>query len=256
MQNYINPIDLLNLNAESISDVDSLTIRKAKKALLAEIELGDTDTIFHNSIELTKSDCIRAIDDLDNKDKKDFHLFIYQNKDLNNFLSNGDLAFFHNYKVESIYKLADFIDFISPYFAQQYEKALSKNYKRNQLNNVKQLLSVKPIVSEAYIEECYKSTYAVVKEIEKEIIQLTKEIENKKSNHIENDFEDLPDLIIKKVNVELLNLLPAYFQSLRNQFAQSIRNLARDLNNDPYSEYKPAYRLIEIANNISTDEMA
>jgi hypothetical protein len=148
-----------------------LTLRKAKKELLAEIELGDTDTIFHNSIELTKSDYIRAIDDLDNKDKKDFHLFIYQNKDLNNFLSNGDLAFFHNYKVESIYKLADFIDFISLYFAQQYEKALSKNYKRNQIKNVKQLLSVKPIVSETYIEECYKSTYAAVKEIEKEIIQ-------------------------------------------------------------------------------------
>ena len=253
MQNYINPIELLNLDADLPSGFDGLTIRKAKKTLLAEIELSDTDTTIHNGIELTKSDCIRAIDDLDNKDKKDFHLFIFQIKDLNNFLSNGDLAFFHNYKVESIYKLAEFIDFISPYFAQQYEKLLSKNYKRNQLNNVRQLLSVKPIVSEAYIEECYKSTYAVVKEIEKEIIQQTKEIENKKSSHIENDFEDLPDLLNKKVNVELLNLLPAYFQSLRNQFAQSIRNLARDLNNDPYSEYKPAFRLIEIANNISTD---
>ena len=253
MHNYINPIELLNLDADLPSGFDGLAIRKAKKILLAEIELSDTDTIIHNRIELTKSDCIRVIDDLDNKEKKDFHLFIFQKKDLNNFLSNGDLAFFHNYKVESIYKITEFIDFISPYFAQQYEKALSNNYKCNQLNNVRQLLSIKPIVSELYIEECYKSTYKVVKEIEKEIIQLTKEIENKKSSHIENDFEDLPDLLNKKVNVELLNLLPAYFQSLRNQFAQSIRNLARDLNNDPYSEYEPAFRIIQIANKISTD---
>jgi tetratricopeptide (TPR) repeat protein len=253
MQNYINPIELLNLNKDLTSGFDGLTIRKAKKVLLAEIELSDTETTIHNGIELTKSDCLRAIDELDNKDKKDFHLFIFQNRDLNNFLSNGDLSFFNNYKVESIYKLPEFIDFVSPYFAQQYEKALSKNYKFNKLNNVRKLISVKPIVNEAYIEECFKSTYAVVKEIEKEIIELTKEIENKNSKYIENNFEDFPDLINEKINIDSLNLLPAFFQSLRNQLAQTIRNLARDLNNDPYNEYETAFRIIEIANNIITD---
>lgn len=253
MHNYINPIELLNLKKDLTSDFDGLTIRKAKKVLLAEIELSDTDTTNHNGVELTKSDCLRAIDDLDDKDKRDFHLFIFQNKDLNNFLSKGDLSFFNNYKTESIYKITEFIDFVSPYFAQQYEKALSKNFKNNQLNNVRKLLSVKPIVNEAYFDECFKSTYAVIKEIEKEIIQVTKEIENKNSKHIENDFEDLPGLLNEKINVDLLNLLPAFFQSLRNQFAQTIRNLARDLNNDPHREYKIAFRIIEIANNISTD---
>jgi len=251
--NYINPIDLLNLNAESISDVDSLTIRKAKKALLAEIELGDTDSIFHNNIELTKSDCIGAIDDLDNKDKKDFHLFIYQNKNLNNFLTNGDLAFFHNYKVESIYKLPDFIVFISPYFSVQYAKALSRNFKTNKLSNVKALLSIKPIVSENYIEDCYKSTYVALKDIENEIIKITKDIEFKTSEYIDNDFENLLVVLKKKINVDLINLLPAFFQSLRNQFAQSVRNLARDINNDPYNVYKSAFEIIEIANSIQTD---
>ena len=203
--------------------------RRAKKNILAEIELSGSFSITIKGQELNKSDCLKIIDELDNKDKKDFHLFIFQNKALNNFLSKGDLSFFQNYKVESIYNLGDSIDFISPYFAQQYEKALSKNFKKQQLSNVKHLLSVKPIVNKSHIDECYKSTYSVVKEIENEIIQTTKEIEDNKSPHINNEFQDLPEVIRTKVNIELLNLLPSYFQSLRNQLAQSIRFLARDI---------------------------
>jgi tetratricopeptide (TPR) repeat protein len=253
MQNYINPIELLNLDTNISSGIDSPTIRRAKKNLLAEIELSDTDTVIHNGIELTKSDCLKAIDDLDNKDKKDFHLFIYQNNDLNNFLTIGDITFFKTYKTESIYKLTEFIDFISPYFSNQYAKKLSKNFKTKNFNNVKYLLSIKPIVSEVHFEYCYKSTYSILKEIENEIIKITKDIEFKKSEHIENVFGTLPTIINRKVNVDLINLLPSYFQSLRNQFAQSIRNLARDINNDPYHKYKPAFEIIEIANAIQTD---
>jgi tetratricopeptide (TPR) repeat protein len=253
MQNYINPIELLNLDTDIPSGVDGLTIRKAKKTLLAEIELSDTDTIIHNGIELTKSDCLRAIDDLDHKDKRDFHLFIFENSDLNHFLTSGDLNFFRTFKTESIYKLPDFIDFISPYFSVQYAKAISRNFKTNNFNNVKSLLSVKPLVNESYIEDCYKSTYATLKEIENEIIKITKDIEFKKSEHIKNDFSELPKLIKQIVNIDLINLLPSYFQSLRNQFAETNKILAVTLNNAPYSKYRPAFELIEIANAIQTD---
>ena len=256
MQNYINPIELLNLDTDIPSGVDGLTIRKAKKTLLAEIELSDTDTVIHNGIELTKSDCLRAIDDLDHKDKRDFHLFIYENSDLNHFLTSGDLNFFRTFKTESIYKLQDFIDFISPYFSVQYAKALSRNFKTNNFNNVKSLLSVKPIVSDSYTEDCYKSTYAILKEIENEIIKITKDIEFKKSEHIKDDFNELPKLIKQKVNVDLINLLPSYFQSLRNQFAETNKILAVTLNNAPYNKYRPAFELIEIANAIQTDGLA
>jgi tetratricopeptide (TPR) repeat protein len=256
MLNYINPIELLNLYTNLSSGLDGQTILKAKKTLLAEIELSDNDTIFYNRIELTKSDCLRVIDDLDHKDKRDFHLFIYENSDLNHFLTSGNLNFFRTFKTESIYKLQDFIDFISPYFSVQYAKALSRNFKTNNFNNVKSLLSVKPIVNDSYIEDCYKSTYATLKEIENEIIKITKDIEFKKSEHIKDDFSELPKLIKQKVNIDLINLLPSYFQSLRNQFAETNKILAVTLNNAPYSKYRPAFELIEIANAIQTDGLA
>ena len=53
MQIYINPIELLNLDTNSPNGLDGSSIRKAKKSLLAEIELSDTDNIIYNSIELT-----------------------------------------------------------------------------------------------------------------------------------------------------------------------------------------------------------
>lgn len=251
--NYINPFDLLNIQSENLSDIDSSTIRRAKKKLLADIELSDNDTIDHNGIELTKSDCIRAVDDLDHKDKNEFHYFIFKNPDLNSFLSSGDLRFFKTYKSESIYKLSEFLDFISPFFTFQYDKQLSLNYKKRDIDKVKLLLSIKPITNEASKELCFKGTYTTIKEIENEIITINKNITDKKSKFIDDNFNGLADLISKNVDVELLNILPIYFQSLRNSLAQTIRNLARDINNDPYNNYKPAYEIIDIANNVSTD---
>ena len=145
---YINPFELLNLKTDDLSAIDTKLINKAKRQLLTEIELSDTNTIKHNGIELTKSDCIRAIDDLDNKDKREFHFFIFQNKYLKEFLSECKIGFFENYKAESIYKLPEFLNFISPFFTKQYDKLLALNFKSGHTENVFKILSVKQITNE------------------------------------------------------------------------------------------------------------
>lgn len=252
---YINPYDLLEINTDNLADVDSATINKAKRKLLAEIELSDSNTIIHGGIELNRGDCLKAIDDLDNRDKKEFHFFIYQHKHLKRFLTKGKISFFENYQAESIYKLPEFLDFISQYFAEQYDKILLENYKQWNSEVVKIILSVKPITNEAHYERCYKSTYSFVKETDNEINEITKDIKNNKSPFIAKKFKGIDTAIIEKVNVPILNLLPSYFQVLRNQLASSIRTLAIDINNDPYSLYEPAFKVIDIANNISTDAL-
>ena len=211
---YINPFNLLDLNIDNLSAIDSSIIKRAKKTLLAEIELNGTDTITHNGIEITRSDFLRAIDELDDNDKKEFHFFIYENIDLNRFLTSCDLNFFKSFKIESIYKMPAFIDFISPYFTYQYEKLLSRNFKDGNLANVKLLLSIKPIVNETHFENCYKSTYSVIKETENEIIQITTDVNNKRSHFIENNFIGLPELIGAKVNAiaHLLSVIIEIFK--------------------------------------------
>jgi len=250
---YINPYELLGINSTNLSDIDSKTVLKEKRKLLQEIELSDTDSVIHNGIELTKADCLTAVDDLDDRNKREFHFFIFQNRPLNDFLSKGSLLFFEKYQVESIYKLPEFLDFVSPYFAPQYDKILTANFKNRNIKDVSKILSVKPITNGLLFESCYKGTYSTIKNIDTEIKGITKDVELKQSAFINNNFIGLDSLIKEKIHVDVINLLPAYFQSLRNQLAQSIRNLARDINNEPYNLYEPAYRIIEIANSISTD---
>lgn len=253
---YINPYELLGINSPSLSDIDSKTILKEKKKLLQEIELSDSESIEHNGIELTKADCLKAVDDLDNKNKREFHFFIFQNKPLNDFLSTGSLIFFENYQIESIYKLPEFLDFVSPYFAAQYDKVLTDNFRKQNIKAVSKILSLKPITNELLFDACYRGTYSIIKGLDIEITDIRKKIELKESPFIEKQFFGLASLIKEKVSTDLINLLPSYFQGLRNQLAHSIRDLARDINNDPYSLYEPAYKIIEIANEFSTDGLA
>lgn len=251
---YVNPFDLLQITVQHLSDVDAATISRARRKLLAELELSDTNTILHAGVDLNRGDCLRAIDDLDYRDKREFHFFIYQHNHLKRFLTKGRLSFFENYQAESIYKLPEFLDFISHFFAEKYDNVLLENYKRSNRDAVANILSVKPITNKAYYEKCYKSTYAFVKDLDNWIKEIVKDIANNESLFISKKFAGLDELIIEKVNVFLLNLLPSYFQILRNQIALSIRNLATDINND-HSLYEPAFKLIDIANNISTDAL-
>lgn len=253
MLRYVNPIALLNLSPNEIIGDDTLLIRKAKRVLLAEIELSDVKTIFHDGVELNVSDCLRVIDELDFKDKKDFHLFIFENKELHNFLSYGDLSFFRVFREESLYKQKQFLDFISPYFAFQYAGALSKNFREKNTTIIRSILSVRPIVSESFIDTCYRPTYNLLKELNDEVIKITQSIKFDEQGYDGNDYSDLVRSITELINVELVNLLPSYFQSLRNQCAQLLRDLARDLNNEPYRKYKPAFEICEMAYAISTD---
>ena len=250
---YINPFELLNITTTNPSNMDAVTVKKAKRILFAEIDLSDTNTIQYKGIELSKSDCIRISDELDNKDKCEFHLFILQDKYLNEFLCKGSLLFFDNFRFEYIYKQPEFLDFISAYFSEKYDNLLSESYKKKNLKDVSRILSIKPITNEEHFEKCYISTYAFIRSVDDDINKIVKDIENKNSHFIEKNFVGLPELIADKIDVPLINILPSYFQSLRNQLAQTIRNLSTNINNEPYSLYKPAFQIIEISNSILSD---
>ena len=252
---YINPFELLNILSNNLIEVSNIDINKAKRKLIAEIELSDSNTYSYSGIELNKGDCLKAIDDLDNLSKKEFHFFIFQHKFLNQFLTIGKPGFFYNYLAESIYKDPKFIDFISVYFSDQYNKVLSENFKKSNFASVSKILNIPPLTNVVDFENCYHLTYTYVREIDQEINEIINAIKADKSLLVENGFNDLEVLLSGKINTQLLNLLPSYFQILRNQLAFSIRNLAVLINNDPYELFDPAFKVITIANNLSTDAL-
>ena len=261
---YINPYELLNIPATNLSDIDSVTIRQAKTALFRQIDLSINDNSSRGYIEyrgtyLTKEDCKKVIDDLDDKNKKEFHSFIYQNKSLNDFLTNGSLTFFDNYTIESIYKYSAFIDFISPFFSEQYNKKASEYFEKWHTINATKILSISPLVNAAYIDKCYSKVRLFLRGIIENIIELKKEIEDDNELINSDSFKVIYTLITKSINTQLINLLPhVQFQSIRNTLGGSIQQLAVTVHNIEYDKsdtditknLSHCFHLVEVAKEI------
>ena len=129
---YINPIEILKLSyVEDVSQIDGDMIKKAKRKLFADIDLSDNGLYNYYGLQLSKGDCERAINELSNNDLKEFYLYLTSNKKLNEFLVNGNENLFDNFKQDSIFKLGDFVNFISPYYAPKFDKSLSTAFQNS-----------------------------------------------------------------------------------------------------------------------------
>ena len=102
---YINPIEILELANQNPNEIDSTLIKKAKRRLFADIELSDSGLYDYHGQQLTKSDCERAIDELEDPNNKEFYAHLSNNVALNRFLATGDQAYLKKLRQESIYQL-------------------------------------------------------------------------------------------------------------------------------------------------------
>lgn len=130
---YVNPIEILELNDTEVQDIDSSLVKKAKRRLFADIDLSDNGHYDYHGQDLTKSDCERAIGELEDKEKIEFYSHLASNFELNSFLANGRSELLNNLKQESIYKLPAFVNFISPFFASKIDLVLLKSFQNKDL---------------------------------------------------------------------------------------------------------------------------
>jgi hypothetical protein len=228
---FINPIELLSLQDTAVNEIDSGVIRKAKRRVQADIELSDDGHIAYNGSNITKSDAERAINELDDQEKIEFYHFIANNRTLNGFLSRGDEKFFSQFRQESIYKLPSFVNFISPYFTEKYDRALFRAFQNDDEPTFKRIISVPPLVSATDKDKAFKSVSNLIRERIKEVDQTIRDIKNEESSYNEDNIDDAFEWVQEQLNVSIINSLPQYFQSLRNQVANSVRNLSVNIFN-------------------------
>lgn len=249
---FINPIEILNLKSTDVDSIDNNLIKKAKRVLFADIDLSDNLHIEYKGLSLSKSDCETAINELESKDKIEFYHFIANNTDLNNFLVTGNENIFSSFRQESIYKLPDFINFISPYFSERYDRALLKAYQNNDIVLLKKILSVNPPIKYTDKDKLYKSITNLIKENIGEIDEATRDIKNEESIYDETDIEDIYYWVQETLDTEKINLLPQYFQSTRNQCANSVSNLSVNVFNT-FNNAEVAVDLISYALDFDID---
>lgn len=223
---YINPIEILGLSSVvDTTSIDNEFVKKAKRKLFADIDLSDNGLFEYYGLQLTKGDCEKVIDDLTNNDLKEFYLYLASNKKLNNFLVNGNDAVFINFKQDSIFKLPEFVKFISPYFAPKFDKALLKAFENEDVEQTKSILKTSFLISQNDINLAYKSVSNNIQNRIDEIAEIKRDIKNEESVYDEDDIDEVVDLVVENFPSDILNCLPNYFQSQILKIANEINYL-------------------------------
>lgn len=223
---YINPIEILGLsNVADTTSIDNEIVKKAKRKLFADIDLSDNGLFEYYGLQLTKGDCEKVIDDLTNNDLKEFYLYLTSNKKLNNFLVNGNDAVFINFKQDSIFKLPEFVKFISPYFAPKFDKALLNAFENEDVEQTKSILKTSFLISQNDINLAYKSVSNNIQNRIDDIAEIKRDIKNEESVYDEDDIDEVVDLVVENFPSDILNCLPNYFQSQILKIANEINYL-------------------------------
>jgi hypothetical protein len=223
---YINPIEILGLSSlADTTSIDNEIVRKAKRKLFADIDLSDNGLFEYYGLQLTKGDCEKVIDELTNNDLKEFYLYLTSNKKLNNFLVNGNDAVFTNFKQDSIFKLPEFVKFISPYFAPKFDKALLNAFENEDVEQTKSILKTSFLISQSDINLAYKSVSNNIQNRIDEIAEIKRDIKNEESVYDEDDIDEVVDLVVENFPSDILNCLPNYFQSQILKIANEINYL-------------------------------
>jgi len=229
---YINPIEILELKDKEVNEIDSSIIKKSKRRLFADIDLSDSGFYEYNGQKLTKSDCERAIEELEDKNKLEFYSHLSTNLELNKFLANGSNELLNNLKQESIYKLPEFVDFISPFFSSKIDQILLKSFQNKDLELFSSALRAEYLISKNDLNKAYKSLGNEIQQRIAETDKLTKEIKEEESDYTDDDIDTVIKVIKKRFPSEFLNKLPLYFQSQINKIAASINFLQLNIWNE------------------------
>lgn len=252
--NFINPFELLD-----VSEVDASSIKKAKRRKLTEFDLSDDGSIEFGGRKITKSDFIRVTDELDNSDTAEFYLFLANSPKLNAFLTHGDASIFSNFRQESIFSDAGFINFISPYFAEQYNKVLLEAYQNEDIGLVKKIVANPPLVNGKDTDNAYIGLSKFLKNVEEELHEIRTEIDNEESYYDEDTVDELVEDLSNKAYANFINVLPNYFQAQRNEIAQKIRNISvavfNSINNADVAFQIISYSLEFSTNNLTKQKL-
>lgn len=227
---YVNPIEILGLiNSSNITSIDNEIIKKAKRKLFADIDLSDNGFFEYYGQQLSKGNCEKAIDELSNNDYKEFYLYLANNKHLNDFLASGSEVIFNNFKQDSIYKLPEFVKFISPYFAPKFDKALLVAYEKGDAELTKSILHTSILIAQTDLNIAFISISKSIENKIAEIDEITKDIKNEESAYDEEDIGEVVQLVKEHFPFKTLNYLPQYFQSQILKIANSINFLSNSI---------------------------
>ena len=218
---FVNPFDLIDIDGSGVPS--SNEIRKSKRKGLLKFKLADGNSIMVDGRSIQRSDFLRAADDLADEQVREFYFLLHKkHPKLNRFLLHGDVNFFIDYDHESLFEYQPFVEFVSPYFAYQYDQLLKSALEdRDQ--------SLVSLLSSRHLMVTPGDRPALYREAEQHIERLVEDM-NEIKNRLDGAEQASPGAVRSEMSgsipVDLLNALPSDLRGGRDQLATALRNLS------------------------------
>jgi hypothetical protein len=237
---YTSPFTTLGVeDIGHISDKNALNL--AKKKLLAEVDLSNTQTILRGKREMTKDDVLKAFDAIGTMGNWEHHRAVAQDTVLLNFLETYKLDKDQQFKDTDIYENDDFIEFISPYFSEAYEKTLLYALDHRQPKRLENLIYGNSFLG---TDMDLEMIWTRIEQFIQDKISVIDDIADQIERSVQFPDAELVNYTSKQM-IECLNQLPSgQFDWLRDNYAIALYNLSANMWNK-----RDYYRANDIAQN-------
>lgn len=251
---YINPVELLNLAGMPVTTIDAAIIKKKRKGLLADLELGD-GTKEYNGQRLDRSACERACLDLDEPE----HLRVWHRlanmPALNDFLGNGRVDFLISpSSVSSLKADADLLRLVGPRYAAQYDQALIAAFRARDAASLQFIVLAPELYLPAESRKAHQSLNRLLRE-------KLEEVRQQEDSFDEDDDAEKVMIKLRRTLFEsgwptLINALPnEFFGAVRTEQALAVRDFAIQFHNTFFKQ-APTLKLLQDVAALQMDTQA
>ncbi|GAW87563.1 superkiller protein 3 [Bathymodiolus platifrons methanotrophic gill symbiont] len=231
-QNYINPFELLNYQDDQLidsEDIDIKKIQKLRKRLIHELELEDGHIPWMESLFIDRSKVINLCDELNDEDKRSYHLHVFRNKPLLNFLTCGEHQHFIVDNTWSPLETLEFLEdtkngfrhWLSEPFSKQFYIVITKAIENEDLAVIEVLLDGRRWIDPSYTEKCFENAKRKI-DLQLEPLRNNKQESEKKKPTVNK----LTNLLNEQSLIQILNLFPTFFWEIQDEAVGIIRNVA------------------------------
>ena len=201
-------------------DYKKLNITQIKKVVSAEYSLSDNGIISINKLDYTKDFVLQEIDREDFQQRLDYHIIIWSNKALLNFLEKdvaGNNANVWYYLREN----EGFRQFISPYMAYSIDKAMHKFLRNGDMAGASFLLDFLDFVDYVDENQALTSTRSFISDT-------LKLFKNTSKNNYRSNYSKL-GVWTKKLAFHFINNLPDSLSEEREDLVIALINFTVEI---------------------------
>ena len=235
---YVNPYELLNISAADLDEeeipLEPKTLQRLRKRVLQEIELEDGTLSWMPALQIDRSRAISVLDELNDDELAWYHLYVYRDPKLLDFLSTGAHAHFlvdANASpldaIEQVDRDPAFLEWLGKYFAPQFDGVMSKAITAANGELIEALAGGRRWVSAAQTDRCFEGARRAVERLLTPLKTVADEADERLVSAAE-----VQAVLDKAALAKCLDALPVQFRDLQSEAGEAIRTIALACNNE------------------------